>query len=138
MSEKNFRARLNAAAVQCRDVIDWMPVENRASKRMPDQYSINQYGISNWVELKYIEKLSHKVKFQPGQARWLKKHWERGGSSYVAVYCKQNRTIYLFTGENAERLEEFGHCHAISTELELTTPERELVLMRWFAGKNKR
>lgn len=138
MSEKNFRGRLNAAALKCRDVIDWMPVENRAMKSMPDQYSVNQYGTSCWVELKYVQRVDEKIKFQPGQARWLKKHWQRGGCSYIAIYCGDARRIYVYNGCDAEKLEKLGHCGDIGPEEIFETPKRELIMMRWFAGKNKR
>lgn len=105
MSERNFRARLNAAANKNKRQIDWMPVENRAMNSMPDQNFINENSVSGWVELKFVDKLNEKIVYKKGQSRWHKKHHERGGFCFVAVYCKETYSIYLYKGSQSEELE---------------------------------
>lgn len=111
--ERQFRSNTNAAARKLLKSIIWMPVENRASKRMPDQHFINSNGVAGWVELKTIDNLSDMVVFQAGQLRWIAKYTKSGGHCWVAI--EYIGGVALLSGSLAYRLEHFAPASFSST-----------------------
>jgi len=103
MSEKNLRKNIRAKARKMKACIDWFSIENKATKKIPDQHFINQYGVAGWVELKVVKTANCKVKFENGQARFANKYWNRGGFSFIVV--RVGRDVLIFAGNQSLQLE---------------------------------
>ena len=100
MSEKLFRGRLAANNKLISNLI-WIPVENSASKSMPDQHFLNKHAVSGWVELKTLPNPNCKIEFQNGQPRWIHTYDAMGGNCFIACSFEEKGDIYLWTGDSA-------------------------------------
>lgn len=85
--------------------IKFYRVENRCSEGMPDlHFLLPQTGASGWIELKCVDTVSRKIKFEPNQPDWLGDYWEGGGLSYVLVSAQNNNELVLFNGGTARAM----------------------------------
>ena len=99
MSEANFWAIMRH---NCKN-IKLMRVENKCEPGMPDIHFITKQGTTGWIELKYIDKLSRRVKLRPNQPKWLTDYSKMGGCAMIIVQVG-NGFFYIIDGSKAREL----------------------------------
>ena len=97
MSELAFGKQLRSL---CPNIKLWR-VENSCGPGMPDVHFITNSGATGWIELKYIQKVNHKVKFRIAQPKWLQDYHNAGGC--VIILVKVSKTTIMAFGADSVR-----------------------------------
>ncbi len=79
-------------------------IENSVGRSMADVAGV-WHGREFWIELKVAAHWA--VKFETGQAQWLRHRWECGSATFVLV-GRPGGEVFLVSGEHAHQLEKDG------------------------------
>lgn len=78
-------------------------VESSITPGMPDIYFTHSSGANGWIELKHVDVIKQKVKFQPSQPNWIRKHVEDNGFVICIVQVGEE-SIHVCQGKHIEGL----------------------------------
>ena len=96
MNESEFRRKIHK---HCSKTITWFPVENSMGNGMPDEFfhlTTPEGFYNGWIELKVVNSVDEKVKFQPGQISWLTRYLASGGNAFLLIHDnKTNRSLLV-------------------------------------------